>query len=289
MRLRTAARSTAAATVAAAVPALLALGPAGTASADPAPGPGAAETRDTTNLPPYCGDPDSAGFPVATRVHGGPDTYAPGDGWQSWKVELRNTTGEDCRAVHPVAVFVDERRSLAKDQLRLEFYDDGAGRWRTADVEKTDEDELIGVFEDDGFRGFSVKPDGKLVVPARMRFADGTRDDGVQVTVAAMQHRDDDGDWVGESNTYAFDISGEEGGSDEAGPGESGADGSEQGDPERRSDGPGARPSPGPGAAKAAELARTGRYAALTWLAAAAGACLASGTALLLFARRRLR
>ncbi|MGK5629534.1 hypothetical protein ACSNOD_13865 [Streptomyces sp. URMC 123] len=220
---------------------------------------------------PRCGDAASgADFPISTRVHGGPDAYAPGGDWQSWAVELRNTTGAACHGVHPVAVVVDEGRALTDQAIELDFYDPGARAWRDVRFETTDRDEHIGVF-DGGFPGFEVPAGRTVTVTVRLRFPDRVAEDRVRLSVAAVQRRADDGAWVGTSEPYAFAIRREE------------------------------RPSPddfvrpeatGPGP-WAAELARTGGRthapAHLATLTAVAAALLATGGAAYALSRRLRR
>ncbi|OFA56504.1 hypothetical protein [Streptomyces fradiae] len=155
---------------------------------------------------PYCGDRDSPDFPLRARIRGGPREYAAGSGWRRWSIGLRNTTDRACRGVHPVAVLVDSTRELAAGRIHFQFYDAYSRSWRPVTLETTDRHEHIAVF--DGFPGFAVPAGGTVTVGVRMRFAEGTPDNAVRLTVAAVQRRDDDGDWVGTSNDYAFTIRG---------------------------------------------------------------------------------
>jgi clumping factor A len=284
MRLRTALAAGVA--TAAITPALMFLGLVGTAAADPS-------TPDGHHLEPYCGDPDSAGFPIQPRIQRGPKAYPPGGDWKIWKLDLRNTTRTACRSIHPVIVFVDNDRKLAADRIGLEFQIPGEEQWRPVTFETTDRDEHIGVFQARGFKGFVVEPKKTVTLKVRMRFSSGMDEDGAKINVAAVQRRDDDGDWVGESNDYQFAIRDDDGdgdGSDEQRePGKEGkAEGYESREPLRRSDGSGLhedqdrRPLP---AAEAGELARTGKDG-LTWLLGAAGLCVLGGVTLVILARR---
>ncbi|WP_055702681.1 hypothetical protein, partial [Streptomyces silaceus] len=146
---------------------------------------------------------DSADFPLDTRIQKGPATYRPGGARQSWTIGLTNTTGESCGNIHPILVLVDRKQTLDPRQIRLEFHD--GTRWRPVPFEETDQDEHIGVF-DDGFAGFTVGPGRTVTVKARLAFAPGTEADHVVASAALVQRRGDDGDWVGESNDYPFDI-----------------------------------------------------------------------------------
>lgn len=263
MRLRTAVA--AGATTAAIVSASTLLGPAGMAAVPLPPAPAGSA------LAPYCGDLDSPGFPIETRVHGGPEAYPAGGDWQNWNLDLRNTTSRECRMIHPVVVLVDQDRRLTREQIGLEFYDGAERRWRAVGFETTDQDEHIGVFDGGGFEGFTVEPHRTLTVKVRMRFAARTVEDRMRATVAVVQRRNDDGDWVGESNDYDFGIS------------RTADDGGRHARP----------PAPGvarehPPAATADALAHTGTRAPI-WLAALGSACVAGGAAMLRGTRRRAR
>ncbi|MFF3763075.1 hypothetical protein ACFYYR_03160 [Streptomyces sp. NPDC001922] len=300
MRLRTV---LAGAATAALAPVLVLLGPAGAAEADRPPH----DQASRRGPQPYCGDPKSPDFPIETRIHGGPDSYAAGGDWQTWNLDLRNTTTVPCRDVHPVAVLVDHRRSLDRDRIDLEFYDPGQREWRPVTFETTDQDEQIAVFEDgDRFRGFAVPARRTLTVQVRMRFSAETGEDRVRVNVATVQRRADDGDWVGESNDYEFSIRGADGTTGlrpdrpeshekqhRPSPGPSASDLPERPEPgrepRRESKGNEAQPErPLPAAEAGQELARTGQTS-LRWIAAGAGVCLAGGALLLALARRRSR
>ncbi|MGP4002889.1 hypothetical protein [Streptomyces sp. 8N706] len=282
MRLRTA-------LTAAITPVLMVLGPVGTAEADRPP-----HDRAPGRGPqPFCGDPNSPGFPIETRIHGGPDVYPPGGDWQTWNLDLRNTTAAHCSGIHPVAVLVDHQRSLDRDRIGLEFYDPGKREWRPVSFETTDQDEQIGVFEGGRFKGFVVPRHKTVTVKVRMRFSGDTGEDRVRVNVATVQRRDDDGDWVGESNDYEFDIR-RPGGEQPRLP-----DRPESHDKQHdtRSEAPGlpeakgdeAEPErPLPAAEAHHELARTGEEA-LPWIAGAAALCLVGGVVLVALVRRRTR
>ncbi|NEB80161.1 hypothetical protein G3I40_33885, partial [Streptomyces sp. SID14478] len=194
---------------------------------------------------------DSGEFPIGTAVHRGPDTYHPGGGYERWSLDLTNATDSGCGNIHPVLVLVDEKRKLRPAQIQLEFHD--GARWRPVPFEKTDQDENLGVF-DDGFPGFSVGPGKTVTVRVRLAFTSDTRPGHVVAAAALVQRRDDDGDWVGESRDYPFDIVA----------------------------GGGGRTRPG----LAEELARTGPSGALLGLGATAAALLLCGGALVRGARR---
>ncbi|MEU7582839.1 hypothetical protein AB0B50_35285 [Streptomyces sp. NPDC041068] len=152
---------------------------------------------------PTCGPADSADFPIDTRIHQGPATYHPGGGYQHWTIDLTNTTDQSCGNVHPILVLVDQKQTLQARQIQLEFHD--GTRWRPVPFEKTDQDENIGVF-DDGFPGFTVGPGKTVTVKVRLAFTSDTQANHVVASAALVQRRDDDGDWVGDSNDYPFDI-----------------------------------------------------------------------------------
>ncbi|MFI9624894.1 hypothetical protein [Streptomyces sp. NPDC052042] len=180
---------------------------------------------------PGCGDPKASEFPIRTRIHGGPATYAAGGGYGTWFLDLTNTTDEECRAVHPVLVLVDENRKLTSKQIQLVFSErnrpDAEHRvtWET-----TDQDEHIGVFGDgdadgdgaDSFDGFTVPAGRTLTVRVRMAFTSDTSPGRVTAAAAIVQRLrmpeggggEDDGEWVGESGRYSFALvdDGESGG-----------------------------------------------------------------------------
>lgn len=217
--------------------------------------PSVAQNRNAPR--PTCDDGTGA-FPVESRLHDGPANYRPGAGPRRWSLELVNTSDVTCGKIHPVVVLLDRDRALQPGQLRLEFQDPD-GHWHPVTFERTDRAENVGVF-DDGFTGFSLAPGSSVAVPVRLAVTPDARDNEVTATVAVVQRRADDGDWVGRSGEYTFTIG--------AGP----ATG------DRR------RPP-------AAELAETGRKrdGVLLGLGVAAGVLLLGGAALLTGARRLRR
>ncbi|MEV5339134.1 hypothetical protein AB0K93_11690 [Streptomyces sp. NPDC052676] len=190
-----------------------------------------------------CAAPDARTFPLTTRLHGGPDTYVAGGGFATWYLDLTNTTDRTCAGIHPVVVLVDEKRALKPSQPRLEFYDGTRAEPHPVRFEATDRDELVGPF-DDGFPGFTVGPHGTVTVKVRLALTPDARPNEVTATAAVVQRREDDGDWVGQSNDYRFTIGTEPSAT-------SAPDGDPEADPERdpeaspRSD-PDASASPGP-------------------------------------------
>lgn len=216
-----------------------------TPAADLTPGSVAADQR------PDCGDARAADFPIDTRIHGGPDTYASGGGYGTWFLDLTNTTEESCRAIHPVLVLTDEDRALTSDQIQLEFSErtrpgvEHRVRWET-----TDRDEHIGVFGgegDDSFPGFTVPAGRTVTVQVRLAFTSDTSPGRITANAAIVQRQRTgsgtsdsgtasqglDGEWVGESDDYPFTVVEDDGtGTDEPGEtdtGEGRAD--EPGDP----------------------------------------------------------
>jgi hypothetical protein len=150
---------------------------------------------------PTCAAPDSSTFPLTTRIHGGPDTYEAGGGYGTWYLDLTNTTRRICENIHPVVVLVDEERALKPSQPHLEFYD--GPRARPVRLETTDEDELVGAFGGDGF---TIGPGKTFTVKVRLTFTSDAVPNEVTVNAAVVQRRDDDGDWVGQSNDYRFAV-----------------------------------------------------------------------------------
>ncbi|MFF5895774.1 hypothetical protein ACFY8O_07575 [Streptomyces argenteolus] len=262
-----------------AVPAVLLAG----AQADAAPAALTAVVADDRR--PGCGEPDAERFPIETRIHGGPDTYASGGGYGVWYLDLTNTTSERCRAIHPVLVLTDEDRTLTPARIQLEFSErsDPDTRHRVS-WETTERHEQIGVFdgEDGDFPGFTVPALGTVTVEIRMGFTSDTEPNRVTVNAAVVQRlpagekRDGDGDWVGESEDYTFDIveGDPDGGSDlePTGPGKStGETGEEDGTRTGAGD---------------PELARTGRDDQAAAAGIASGVLLVGGVAALAGARR---
>ncbi|MFI0928223.1 hypothetical protein ACH4TP_30510 [Streptomyces sp. NPDC021012] len=153
---------------------------------------------------PTCETPADGGFPLDTRIHGGPADYPAGGPFQDWKLDLTNTTDAPCSGVHPVLVLTDRDRVLRPDQIRFEFYDAGSARWRPVAFEATDEAENVGAFT--GFGGFAVPAGRTVTVPVRLTFARETAPDEVVVNAAVVQRRGEDGDWVGESGDYRLTV-----------------------------------------------------------------------------------
>ncbi|MFI6641975.1 hypothetical protein [Streptomyces sp. NPDC050504] len=211
-----------------------------------------------------CGGAAAADFPVDTRIHGGPAAYASGGGPRTWSIDLANTTAAACRGIHPVLVLVDRARALEPAQVRLEFYDPAGRAWHPVRFEETDAQENVGVF-DDGFPGFTIPGGGTVTVRVRLAFAPGAAAERVVANAAVVQRVGDDGEWVGESNDYAFAVlEGGDGGEDGGGGGDDGAGGEFGG----------------------GELARTGASGPLRGLGAVSGALIAGGGALVLGSRR---
>lgn len=153
---------------------------------------------------PSCGKESDPDFPIETRIHGGPHAYRPGGRAGTWNLDLTNTTDEACHNIHPVIVLVDRARALSPARVTLQMSDDD-GHWRTLTLEKSDEDETIGVL-DDGSPGFAVPAGRTVTVRARLSFDARTRPGTIEVNSATVQRRGDDGDWVGKSNSYRFEV-----------------------------------------------------------------------------------
>ncbi|MEV8476479.1 hypothetical protein [Streptomyces sp. NPDC051173] len=223
-----------------------------------------------------CGRPGSATFPIAARLKGGPVTYERGGDQQVWELELRNGTGADCRDVHPVAVFADRGRALRPGDIRFDFYDTAASRWRPVRLERTDEAENVGVFEGTSpdFPGFAVPAHAAVPVRVRLGFTGGAPEGPVTFNVTAVQRRGGDGDWVGESDDYTFGV---------AGTAASAAPGAGRADDE----------APGEGEATEAGhrslLADTGSQRPLFAIGAAAFALVLAGGSMIFGARRARR
>ncbi|MEV0783431.1 hypothetical protein AB0I52_10705 [Streptomyces sp. NPDC050423] len=270
------------------VPAVV-LGGAGNASAAPPSNPASTPATPLTSAPaaaaaaaagavtadqqPACGDPEAAEFPIDTRIHGGPDTYASGGGYGTWFLDLTNTTTRACRSIHPVLVLTDADRKLTSDQIQLKFseraHPDVEHRvtWET-----TDRDEHIGVFGgvgDDAFGGFTVPAGHTVTVQVRLAFTSDTSAGRITANAAIVQRRHPasgtsdsggtdsgtaptggDGEWVGESGDYPFTVVEDGGGesvdsngtgNEQDGTGEVGK-GHETGGTGRESDGTGEEP-----------------------------------------------
>ena len=154
---------------------------------------------------PTCAAPDAHTFPLTTRIHDGPDSYEAGGGYGTWYLDLTNTTTRRCTAIHPVVVLVDQQRALKPSQPKLEFYDGTRLRPHPVHFARTDEAELVGAF-DDGFPGFTVDPGKTLTVKVRLALAPDAVANEITADAAVVQRHADDGDWVGQSNDYRFDI-----------------------------------------------------------------------------------
>ncbi|MFG2717149.1 hypothetical protein ACGFW5_02410 [Streptomyces sp. NPDC048416] len=207
--------------------------------------------RPPAEKAPPCALRTGSAFPLDTKIHGGPAEYAPGGGVREWSLDLTNASGESCDSIHPVLVLVDRDRTLKDAQIRLEFDDPATGRTHPVTFVRTDQDEHIGVF-DDGFPGFVIGAGRTLTVRVRLGFSDDTVPGPVTANAAIVQRRGSDGQWVGESGEYRFDVVAEDDLLD----------------------------------ALDTELAATGRGSALTGLGLTAAALLVAGGTLLAGARR---
>ncbi|MFE2939030.1 hypothetical protein ACFXKG_08215 [Streptomyces sp. NPDC059255] len=146
-------------------------------------------------------DPD---FPIRAELRGGPGAYRAGGAAGEWSLDLTNTTGAECRNLHPVVVLYDRDRVLDASQVKLEMADD-RGRMRVLPLERTDQAEIVAV-RDDGSPGFTVAAHRTVTVRARLAFTASARPNRISATAATVQRRGNDGDWVGASNTYRFAV-----------------------------------------------------------------------------------
>ncbi|MEU1617930.1 hypothetical protein ABZ479_11590 [Streptomyces sp. NPDC005722] len=155
-------------------------------------------------------------FPVDARLLDGPPVYTAGAGPREFRVELENTSRGPLRDVHPVLVFVDRGRKLTAGQIRLEYRKAtsvaGAGNtardrtWRPVAVEHTDNDENIAVLGGAHGPGTTLPPRRKVAIALRLRFTADTPAGPVTASATIMERRGQDGDWVGESTGYEFDV-----------------------------------------------------------------------------------
>ncbi|MER7377542.1 hypothetical protein [Streptomyces lanatus] len=231
---------------------------------------------------PGCATGDGA-FPLTTRLHGGPASYAAGGGFGTWYLDLTNRTTRTCTDIHPVVVLVDGKRALRPSQPRLEFYDRRDAEPRSVRFETTDRDELVGAF--DGFPGFTVGPRKTITVKVRLAVTSDAVPNEVTANAAVVQRHEGDGDWVGQSNDYRFRIEAEPSGT--AAP----TDPADREASAHPAD-PDASPTPGSDPARgeltlADELARTGLTSPPAVTFAATLALLLTGAALLVARKRR--
>ncbi|MFF9065235.1 hypothetical protein ACF09E_07750 [Streptomyces sp. NPDC014891] len=212
LRPRTPRSLATAAVLAATATAQLALAPPVPAAPDPsgppATAPAPAQAAPAIPAPdppaPTCGASSGSAFPLDTRIQGGPSEYPAGGGLQEWKLDLTNTTDGLCSGIHPVLVLTDEQGRLRPEQIRFEFYDGGAARWRPVAFEATEQAENVGAFT--GFDGFVVPSKETLSVSVRLGFRAEAAPDEVVVKAAVVQRRGADGDWVGESDDYRLTV-----------------------------------------------------------------------------------
>jgi len=183
----------AAAAVTAALPLLAAAAPA-----DPAPAPPA-------DRAPACGSPAATGFPIASRLHGGPEAYNTGVVAADFALDLHNTTAGACRDVHPLLIVVGRSRRLTPAHFTLRYAPPG-GPWRTVPFETTDRAENIGIPGGEDGPGLTIAPGGTVTLRLRLFFAPGAPAGPVVASATTMQRRGTDGSWVGESGHYGFDV-----------------------------------------------------------------------------------
>jgi hypothetical protein len=231
-----------------------------------------------------CVAPGDRVFPVATRIHGGPESYEAGGGYGTWYLDLTNTTRRICANIHPVVVLADDKRALQPSQPRLEFYDGtarGGTRPHPVRFERTDADELVGVFADEraGFPGFTVGPGRTLTVKVRLAVTSDAVPNEVTANAAVVQRHDDDGEWIGQSDDYRFRIDTEPSEEKERGPSAASTDPGDPGTGEAEEDDTADHPG------HAYELARTGLPVVVALVATAL--LLLTGATLLRTRKRR--
>ncbi|MFE9854644.1 hypothetical protein [Streptomyces sp. NPDC005780] len=288
-------------------------------SAPSRPNPASAPDAASADQRPACGDPGATDFPIGTRIHGGPDTYASGGGYGTWFLDLTNTTAESCRAIHPVLVLTDEDRALTSDQIQLEFSERAhPGVEHRVSWETTDRDEHIGVFGgegDDSFPGFTVPAGRTVTVQVRLAFTSDTSPGRITANAAIVQRQRTgstqgdgdtagqglDGEWVGESEDYPFTVVEDDGGGTAADDGTSDVpDETGESDSDNLTARPDANPStgttgtprplaPGRDPAGVPELARTGTSVPVPLSALTVSGLLIGGGAVVIRARRTRR
>ncbi|WP_410090538.1 hypothetical protein [Streptomyces sp. OR43] len=268
--------------------------------------PASAPEAASADQQPACGDPGAGDFPIDTRIHGGPDTYASGGGYGTWFLDLTNTTAESCRAIHPVLVLTDEDRALTSDQIQLEFSERAhPGVEHRVSWETTDRDEHIGVFGgegDDSFPGFTVPAGRTVTVQVRLAFTSDTSPGRITANAAIVQRQRTgsgstggtlDGEWVGESEDYPFTVVEDDGSGNLTGDGTTDVPGeAEEGDglTGRPDSSPAPRPvAPGRDPAGVPELARTGIKVPIPLPGLTVAGFLIGGGAVVLGARRMRR
>ncbi len=154
---------------------------------------------------PVCGSSAQAGFPINSRLFGGPSGYPPGLVSSPFSLELTNTTSGDCRDVHPLVILVDRDGRLTPRQFALRYAPPGGG-WRAVPFQTTDRRENIGIPGGQNGPGLTVPAGRSVTVRLQLWFAPGTPADRVVLSATTMQRRGADGAWVAESNHYAFDV-----------------------------------------------------------------------------------
>lgn len=148
-------------------------------------------------------------FPVRAQLTGGPAAYRTGDRPRGLSIRLSNTTRTARRDVHPVMVLVDRERALKPGSVSLQYRDpaSGGGTWREVELQHTENDENVGVVGGEEGPGLTLGAGESVTVRLRMRFGSGTRPGHVAASATVMQRKGkEDGEWVGESAPYEFEI-----------------------------------------------------------------------------------
>ncbi|WP_405729717.1 hypothetical protein OG607_28970 [Streptomyces sp. NBC_01537] len=150
----------------------------------------------------------AADFPVHAQLTGGSPTYHPGEAPRSLTVRLSNTTRTARRDVHAVIVLVDRERTLTPRNVSLQYRDAASRTWRAVSLTHTGNDENVGVVGGEDGPGMALAPRQSAAVELRLRFGRGTRPVHVAASATVMQREraGADGEWVGQSEPYEFDI-----------------------------------------------------------------------------------
>lgn len=172
-----------------------------TAAASPGPG----TPAPPADRAPACGAPAATGFPINSRLYGGPSGYSTGVYADGFSLDLHNTTAGACRDVHPLIILVDRAEQLTPEHFTL-WYAPPGGSWRTVPFERTDHGENIGIPDGERSPGLTIPAGGTVTVRLRLFFEPEAPAGPVVASATTMQRRAENGAWVGESDHYLFDI-----------------------------------------------------------------------------------